>query len=97
MNGCKTVLVDRVLTADRNLTMDQRRTIFRDLESRRNTRRSRIEPNMQSIGAGAGVWTVDENVGPATHNILVYSPDFLLLFQFVVFLMLGLPFHPFIG
>lgn len=52
MNGCKTVLVDRVLTADRNLTMDQRRTIFRDLENRRNTRRTRIEPNMQSIGAG---------------------------------------------
>ena len=52
MNGCKTVLVDRVLTADRNLTMDQRRTIFRDLENGRNTLRSRIEPNIQSIAAG---------------------------------------------
>ena len=53
MNGCKTVLVDRVLTADRNITMDQRRTIFRDLENGRNTLRSRIEPNIQLIGAGA--------------------------------------------
>ena len=51
MNGCKTVLVHRVLTADRNLTMDQRRTIFKDLENGRNTLRSRIEPNIQSIGA----------------------------------------------